>query len=229
MIVVTRIGHNKINESNQGAPSVWIKGDGTPVDMELVDDAIEASLQDLAQNYPAVYTVLSHKDLIKTDNPRIDTLCTDGVSIFYNPAFIEWLIDTADFVAVEYVLIHEALHVLFDHCNINSYIDRFSDMEKVNWAQDYEINYVIENFIREGITSDAGFKGLTEKIGGLINNEYGKKGLTWEEIYDKIPAIDRKVSRQKTSDEWKQGFEEGFNEILNELRSKNLVESYEIR
>ena len=36
----------------------------------------------------------------------------------------------------------------------------------------------------------------------------------------------KKVEKQKTSDEWKRGFIDGYNEILEDLRNKKLIERY---
>lgn len=210
------------------ANSIWRKSDGTVVDIKNVVTVVEAVMQDLNQNYPSVERVIKHKDIIYTDNPYIQTMATDGVSIFINPAFVEYLInkDPEGYgpLYVEFVLVHEALHILFDHCAKHMQnIDKYSDSDKVNQAQDYEINYIIENFLREGIGQRC-FTGKTSEIGGLINDEFGKKGLTWEEIYDKIPAIKREKNIRKTSNKWKDGFAAGYNEIIDKLRKQSLVE-----
>ena len=232
-MIVVRHKSSKLNEASvQGLYKIWIKADGTAVDMELVKTVLEAVIQDLGVNYPSVEYVIKHKDILFTDDPRIQTMATDGVSIFINPAFAEYLINMDEDeggLYFEFVLIHEALHVLFDHCYKHSMSsDRFSDDEKVNMAQDYEINFIIENFLKEGVNY-APFKGVTDKIKGCYNEEFGKKGLTWEEIYDKVPKIERKVVKRPTSDEFKDGFKDGFDEILADLKKQKLVEHYEIR
>lgn len=212
-----------------GGGKTWIKADGTPVDMELVEDVLEAAMQDLSINYPSIETVLKHKDLIFTDNPFIDTMATDGISIMMNPAWCEYIINKFGPISLEFVLIHECLHVLFDHCGKHrDNLDKYSDAEKVNYAQDYEINYVIENFIREGL-GEKSFEGMTNALGGLYSEEFGKKGLTWEEIYPVLPAIKRKVVRTSTSPEWKRGFADAYNDFLKEVKKSKMIESYEIR
>jgi len=217
---------SRLNEAQSGNP-VWVKKDGSIVDIDTVVMVVEAVMQDLAQYFPSVERIMKHKDIIYTDSPYVPTMATDGVSIFINPAFAEYLINLDEDkgpLYLEFVLIHEALHILFDHCNKHAQnYDKYSDAEKVNMAQDYEINYTIENFMRQG-PGTAPFKGITNKIGGCYDDEYGKKGLTWEEIYDKIPAIKRTKNLEKTSDEWKRGFEEGYKEVLDELRKQSLVE-----
>lgn len=217
---------SRLNEAQSGTP-MWIKADGTPVDMDTVVMVVEAVMQDLAQYFPSVERIMKHKDIIYTDDPRVPTMATDGISVFINPAFAEYLINMDEDkgpLYVEFVLIHEALHILFDHCNKHMQnIDKYSDSEKVNMAQDYEINYTIENFMRQG-PGTAPFKGITNKLSGCYEDEYGKKGLTWEEIYDKIPAIKREKKLKQTSDKWKQGFADGYKEVMNKLRKQSLVE-----
>ena len=102
-------------------------------------------------------------------------------------------------------------------------LDKYSDAEIVNMAQDYEINYTIENFMRQG-PGTAPFKGITDALGGCYSDEFGKKGLTWEEIYDKVPRQKRTKVLEKTSDEWKKGFADGYAEVMAKLRKESLVE-----
>ena len=222
-----KIEVTRLNESQSGTP-MWIKGDGTPVDMDTVVMVIEAVMQDLAQYFPSVEKIMKHKDIIYTDSPYVPTMATDGISIFINPAFAEYLINKDEDkgpLYVEYVLIHEALHILFDHCNKHmANIDKYSDPDIVNRAQDYEINYTIENFMRQG-PGTAPFKGITDELQGCYSDEFGSKGLTWEEIYDKVPREKRTKSLAKTSDEWKKGFADGYAEVIAKLRKESLIES----
>lgn len=223
------IKHSKINEGfvKPLKDKIWVKQDGSVIDIETINTIMDAVIQDLGANYPSVEAVLKHKDIVLTDNPYVQSMATDGISIFVNPAFVEYLLNLDEnegALFVEYVFIHEALHVLFDHCFKHAtQSDKFSDAEKVNYAQDYEINYIIENFLREGLNT-APFKGKTEKIGGLYNESYGKKGLTWEEIYEILPNIQRSKSLAKTSDKFKDGFKEGYDEVIAELRKNNKID-----
>ena len=219
------------NHIDKNAQHVWVKSDGTFVDMDLVVTVVEAAMQDLNQFFPSIERIMKHKDILYTDNPNVPTMATDGVSIFINPAFAEYLINMDENngpLYLEFVLIHEALHILFDHCNKHaaSY-DRFSDADKVNQAQDYEINYIIENFLRQG-PGTSPFKGVTDAIGGCYDDGFGRKGLTWEEIYDQIPQIKRVKKIAKTSDKWKSGFADGYAEVINSLRKQKLIERHEV-
>lgn len=232
MIVIKNKGgvFSSLNESQAGNP-IWLRSDGTAVDMDTVVMVVEAVMQDLAQYFPSIETIIKHKDIIYTDNPHIDTMATDGVSIFINPAFAEDLINMDEDkgpLYVEYVLIHEALHILFDHCNkhAESY-DKFSDADKVNCAQDYEINYTIENFLRQG-PGTAPFKGISKALDGCYDDDFGKKGLTWEEIYYKLPSIKRVKTPKPMPEEWKRGFADGYAEVMDSLRKQKLVEHYEL-
>lgn len=231
MIVLKHRKEKKVSSLNesQAGNQVWIKADGTPVDMDTVVMVVEAVMQDLAQYFPSIERIMKHKDIIYTDHPSVPTMATDGVSVFINPAFAEYLINLDEDkgpMYLEFVLIHEALHILFDHCNkhAESY-DKFSDADKVNQAQDYEINYTIENFLRQG-PGTAPFKGVTNELSGCYNDEFGKKGLTWEEIYGQLPQIKRTKNLAKTSDKWKDGFAAGYAEVIDSLRKQKLIEHY---
>ena len=206
----------------------WIRADGKEVDINRLETILNAIIQDLAVNFPSIETVVKHKDLILTDNPYIETMATDGISIMMNPAWCDVILEKFDGVGLEYAIIHECLHILFDHCgkHINN-LDKYSDAEKVNWAQDFEINYIIENFLKEGLGHKP-FKGLGEKMKALYNEEFGKKGLTWEEIYSSVPFIKRNVARAKTSDEWKSGFADAYNDFIEKTKKSKVVESYGI-
>lgn len=232
-MLVLKYKNNIISNLNEGqigngSSNIWFKPNGEKVDIDTVVTVIDGVIQDMAIHYPSVERIIKHKDIIYTDDPRIDTMATDGVSIFINPAFAEELINEYDVVALEFVLIHEVLHILFDHCyKLRQNLDKYSDTFKVNLAQDYEVNFIIENFMRES-SGLAPFKGISDKIGGCYNESWGKKGYTWEEIYSLLPKINRIIDLQKTSDEWKKGFLDGYNETMNDLKKQNLVESYEI-
>ena len=206
----------------------WIRADGKEVDINRLETMLNAVVQDLAANFPSIETVVKHKDLILTDDPAIETMATDGISIMMNPAWCDVILEKFDAIALEYCIIHECLHILFDHCgkHMNN-LDKYSDAYKVNIAQDFEINYVIENFLREGLGNKP-FKGLAEKMKAMYNEEYGKKGMMWEDIYSTLPSIERKVNRAKTSDEWKKGFTDAYNDFLKETKKSKVIESYEI-
>ena len=220
------IDNSRLFESQSGT-AIWVKKDGSVVNMDDVVIVVDAVIQDLGQRFPSIEQIIKHKDIIYTDNPYIRTMATDGVSIFINPAFVEDLLKKDENngpLYVEYVLIHEALHILFDHCNKHAANrDKYSDADLVNRAQDYEINYTIEKFMRPG-PGPSPFKGITNILHGCYDDKFGKKGLTWEEIYGELPKNVRKKVLEKTSDEWKKGFSDGYAEVISKLRKENLVE-----
>ena len=205
----------------------WRRPDGTLVNIDDVVLAVRSCIQHIGETYPAVWDALRHKDIFYSGDVR--TMSTDGISIFINPSFVEQLLtelpqsEDKGLYYIEYVLIHETFHTMLDHVRqYNIERDKFPDFNRVNRAQDYEINYIIENKVRDGLTKP--FKGITDEIGGCYNEEYGKRGLIWEEIYKLISPINRKPSKQSTSDDWKKGFLDGYNKALSELKKQNLVE-----
>jgi predicted metal-dependent peptidase len=92
----------------------------------------------------------------------ISTMATDGVSLFFSPAFVDKISDPE----VLGVLCHEVLHVAYCH-----HLRRGKrDARLWNIACDYAINLIV---------IDSGMK-LPE--GGLISEDY--RGLSAEKIYD---------------------------------------------
>ena len=199
------------------------------VDLGEIMLTVEGCVQDLASHYPYIYKVIAHKNIVYTDELGFG-ICTDGECIYIHPTFAAIILNNDDLgaLAIEFLLIHESLHVLFDHCNERWDLE-YPDHDKANRAQDYEINFVIEHLISEGPGQDSPFLGMTNKLGGLIDEKFGRRGMVWEEIYDNIPSVKRTSKKIETSDEWKKGFSDGFEAVLADLRSKNLVECYEIR
>ena len=147
----------------------------------------------------------------------VPTMATDGKFIYINPGFVMELYHmTGETVmGISFVILHEVYHNLFMHV-IREQADpvHFSDHERANDAQDYEINWVIEHSFpdmrdpksvasEEGISEDEAkemlynkdgsrvqiLEGVTKMCNGLINPKFAN--MCWEEIYDKLTPQDR--------------------------------------
>jgi predicted metal-dependent peptidase len=101
------------------------------------------------------------------EDNTIETACTDGKHLYYNPDFVANL----DVMQRDFLVLHEVFHCLFGHLNIEEWRDPY----KANIAQDFEINLSLVS---------AGFK-QPNKL--LFDMKY--KGLCWQEIYDMIPTL----------------------------------------
>ena len=77
------IDNSRLFESQSGT-AIWVKKDGSVVNMDDVVIVVDAVIQDLGQRFPSIEQIIKHKDIIYTDNPYIRTMATDGVSIFIN-------------------------------------------------------------------------------------------------------------------------------------------------
>ena len=66
---------------------------------------------------------------------HIDTACTDGVRITFNPDFLNTLTDSE----LDFVLMHEILHVVLHHCMRNGKRQH----ERFNIACDIVVNSII--------------------------------------------------------------------------------------
>jgi hypothetical protein len=226
---------------------VFLRQDGSEVDMETVDIIVQAAINRIRTVYGSLSEIFDKKNILYTDQYGIGTMATDGVNIFINPAWTERVInlvyaafggddpDADDATqemaeekavsAITYVLIHECLHIVFDHCyEYDENKDKYKgDFDRVNIAQDMEINYVIENYFTD-LDGAKEFEGVTSILKGMFNKEYGDRGMRWDAIYDEL-----KKQKIKTSEDWKKGFSDAYNKVLKDLRNKHLIEHYDIR
>lgn len=131
--------------------------------------------------YPFFGSILMKLHLVEAD--WIPTMATDGVKIFYNPAFVKKL--TQEQVCT--VMAHEALHVVFGHTlRFGNFIKNSgADDEqkqvlayKWNMAADYAINPLLLD------------SGRTEVQGWLCDQKYA--GMSAEEIYKLLPDMPTK-------------------------------------
>ena len=98
-----------------------------------------------------------------------ETMATDGKAIYYNPAWVA----TLELIEIMSVIAHEVLHVAFCH-----HLRRNGrDQARWNKACDYAINWILV---------ESGVFRLPE--GGLFDEQY--KGMTAEQIYNKMPTED---------------------------------------
>ena len=111
-------------------------------------------------------SILFKMPMIAKDD--VQTMATDGKSIFYNPEWSNTLTDEE----MDFVRCHEGMHrVLRHHLRMN---DR--DIELWNIATDYAINSILKK------------SGMTMPKDGLYSREY--EGMSAEKIYDTLNNSD---------------------------------------
>jgi len=113
--------------------------------------------------------------LVEKDD--IPTLCTDGQRIFYNSYFVLTCKDET-FTAKEYavsLILHEILHNILLHCDMDV-VEAGYDFKRANAAMDHAVNLMIKKM------------GYPIPRKALCNEEY--EGLTWREIYEKLPQME---------------------------------------
>ena len=104
----------------------------------------------------------------------VPTMATDGVRLFINPAFGDYL----TWLEKIFVIIHEIMHCVLLHVTRRN----GRDSNKWNKACDYEVNNLIvdtmgsQKITKEFVTS--------KRLGALFNEEYFNMPV--EEIYEKI-------------------------------------------
>ena len=113
------------------------------------------------------------------ETEETETMATDGKTIYYNPAWVA----TLELIEIMSVIAHEVLHVAFCH-----HLRRNGrDQDRWNKACDYAINWIL---VASGV-----FR-LPE--GGLFDEQY--KGMTAEQIYNKLPTEDEEDDPSAGSD-----------------------------
>lgn len=108
-----------------------------------------------------------------------ETAATDGITLFYNPNYIDSL-SSQELVGL---IAHEVMHCALGH----QWRQENRDNRKWNVACDYTIN---ENLIKTGFTLPQG---------GLFDSRYSN--LSAEEIYSMLPKEDEQQGRKSASDE----------------------------
>ena len=113
------------------------------------------------------------------ETEETETMATDGKTIYYNPAWVA----TLELIEIMSVIAHEVLHVAFCH-----HLRRNGrDQDRWNKACDYPINWILV---------ESGVFRLPE--GGLFDEQY--KGMTAEQIYNKLPTEDEEDDPSAGSD-----------------------------
>ena len=210
----------------------------------LLIDISQGTIAEFLVALPIIYTF------------QVDTMATDTEYIYINPGFVLKLLDDCGGspAGIAFVLLHEVYHNVFmHHAREAADPKRFSDHDKANAAQDYEINWVIEHsfpdmrsdlewdhddpddspFEADGVTRKQIMEGVTKACNGLIDPKYAN--MVWEDIYDKLDADSAALAKSDKdepeineitmSDDFNAGYKDGWNDAIRELRAKGLVES----
>ena len=122
--------------------------------------------------------VLSVGKVIFTDD--IPTACTNGRDVMYNPNFIKTLDDRE----LNFVVLHEALHKVYQHMHLWKKLWKQSPM-LTNMAADYVVNYSIHEADEQGVITkrpdsalfDLKYKGMTTKqVFELLKKDFDSNG-----------------------------------------------------
>ena len=208
---------------------------------DLLIDITQGTIAEFLVALPIIYTF------------QVDTMATDTEYIYINPGFVLKLLDDCDRspAGIAFVILHEVYHNVFmHHAREAADPKRFSDHDKANAAQDYEINWVIEHsfpdmrsdvewdhddpddspYEDDGVTRKQIMEGVTKACHGLIDPKYAN--MVWEDIYDKLDDVSEtsnedepEINEITMSDDFNAGYKDGWNDAIRELRAKGLVES----
>jgi predicted metal-dependent peptidase len=114
--------------------------------------------------------VLSVGKVMFTDD--IPTACTNGRDVMYNADFIK----TLDDKELNFVVLHEALHKVYQHMHLWKKLFKINPMA-ANMAADYVVNYAIHEADEYGVVAQ-------RPDSALFDLQY--KGMTTKQIFDKL-------------------------------------------
>lgn len=114
--------------------------------------------------------VLSVGKVIFTND--IPTACTNGRDVMYNTDFIK----TLDDKKLNFVVLHEALHKVYQHMHMWKNLFKINPMA-ANMAADYVVNYAIHEADEHSVIAQ-------RPDSALFDLQY--KGMTTKQIFDKL-------------------------------------------
>jgi predicted metal-dependent peptidase len=137
-------------------------------------------------NHPSfclVYLILNIGKLeIVPANHKVKTAATNGRDILFNEAFIM----TLDEHEVNFLVLHEAGHILFIHLTLYFYLHKINH-KRANKAMDYVVNGWIKD-------TDPGEAFARMPKGGLYKSEYSN--LSGKEIFDLLEEEEEENDEQ---------------------------------
>ncbi len=178
--------------------------DGTPVNMPALMFEMESSKTAIVGQSPLFAPYVHHFVPIYTWG--VDTMATDGIRIFVNPKFAQWL----TWEGKIFVIVHEIMHCVLFH------IDRkqHREHELFNIAGDYEINPLIVDTL-PSFTEDF----VKNEIHGLFESKY----LNWgaEQIYDDMlenptDVVKRALQKQQQQNDIRKQIEDAIKKAQGE-------------
>jgi len=143
-------------------------------------------------NFSFFSSLLSKLKIKEVNDPRCDTMWTDGHSIGYNPDFVNSL----EYGEVVFVIIHEIMH------NAQLHFLRMKDRHPTIWnyAADYAINILIDDMVNN--INDKDFKTPNDI---LLKEEY--RNMSAEIIYDIL--FEEKIKEFKDKKDFMDGLKDG--------------------
>ena len=152
-----------------------------------VDQIMGIKASDLDWN-PIVKIYRRNLEVLFVYHPEVGTMATDGITLFINPVFFQFLLDQCGgkSTAMFFVIIHEIYHVLLRHV-YRAYLGKIDPRDPYNnISADYEVNTsIIEDLGSPskivGKIDNWTYDFVKKVIGGYINPDYAHK--SFEEIY----------------------------------------------
>ena len=127
--------------------------------------------------------------MVYSIDEKLETACTDGIRITFGTDFLDSITDGE----LDFVMMHEILHVVLQHCLRGE--DR--DNETFNIACDIVVNsnILLENNMK---SSSITIKNYGESMHIAPDGKEGYE-YTAEQVYDMLPKQEKKKSQSKSS------------------------------
>lgn len=136
--------------------------------MSKASELVSQATTQIILDHPFFATLLLHMPRI--EDKSVETACTNGVVIKYNPEFIESLTPSQ----IAGLMVHEVLHPALGH------LWRLPRNDQGNIAGDYAINNFLDNY-----NKSCGHNRLELPEGGLLDHKYDD--MSAEQILAALP------------------------------------------
>ena len=146
---------------------------GKEIDIAVLNNNINTILEDIMRYLPYMSKYVQSFIDYRYDL-SIPTMATDGENLYINPAFADSLTEDGTKFGLQFVILHELMHCIFEHPSREAKNQWMDNHTLANIAMDFEINIpMCDNF--------ESFKKVVLNTGGCYDEKY--RGLPYEEVY----------------------------------------------
>lgn len=147
-----------------------------------IEERISGAISNIFHLNPFFGTLLASTPVVPNSNLHIKTAATDGRNIFYDEAFMA----SKDAEGIEFVLLHEIVHIILNHADRERIGGRV--MGRWNRAADYVTNAVLQS------------TGRTPEPDALFDTSIATADSLVEKVYEDLPEAPKCDGKCKLED-----------------------------